>query len=136
VSSLYPDFLFSVEYGKGSEEAENLLFTGSETLLKAAITNLLMNCIRYSHEGMARIRIDSIGDAIQIQFINKGQVLSGREIKSLFQPFFRGTNSRGVSGHGLGLAMVKKIVEIYQGDVVYEAIQPDTNSFQLTLPLR
>ncbi len=136
VSSLYPDFLFSVEYGEGTEEAKNLIFTGSETLMKAAITNLLMNCIRYSHEGMARIRIENSGGRIQIQFINKGQVLSGKEIKSLFQPFFRGNNSRGVSGHGLGLAMVKKIVEIYQGDVIYEATEPDTNSFLLILPLR
>ncbi|QDH79862.1 HAMP domain-containing histidine kinase [Echinicola soli] len=136
LSAIYPDFMFSVDFGSGIEDPKKLLFLGSESLLRAALSNLLTNCIRYGHSGMANVLIKTKSEQLCIQFTNRGETLSKKEVKSMFKPYFRGHNSKGILGNGLGLALVKKIMEVYDGDIVYTTPDKDVNKFTMLLPLR
>lgn len=135
LNRLYPDFGFTVAYSQ-TEEEHQLVVSANLRLLKAAFVNLAMNCIRYSSIPEARIVISNREDHLQIDFENKGNLISEEERQFLFQHFFRGKNSKGKRGFGLGLVFVHKIVGLHGGRVTYSSVPPDTNVFSISLPLR
>jgi len=57
------------------------------------------------------------------------------EQQYLFQHFFRGENSKGKRGFGLGLVMVHKILSLHNGQINYTVEEPETNKFTILLPL-
>lgn len=132
---IYPSFLFSVQYLQ--TENENMLsITANKLLLKTAFMNLMLNCIQYSHIKTAEILIDGTAEYIEISFKNKGQVIQENEQKYLFQHFFRGQNSKGKRGFGLGLVLVNKIITLHNGTILYQSVDNEWNIFKVILPLK
>ncbi|EGF6524068.1 heavy metal sensor histidine kinase [Salmonella enterica] len=108
----------------GSVNADRLL-------LQRAITNFLMNAIRYSPEkSIILIKSLSTSSYVEIQVWNQGQKL--HDTGRLFQRFWRGDNARHSPGSGLGLALVKAIAELHDGDVFYRH-ESGYNIFGLTI---
>ena len=70
-----------------------------------------------------------------MQFINSGRAVSQEEQKFLFNHFFRGENSRGKGGFGLGLVLVKRIINLHHGTIEYAHADNQLNVFELTFPL-
>lgn len=136
LSLLHPDFTFSIEYADLVDDESKLTILGSIPLLKAAFMNLMVNSVHYSENKEAKIGISSHPDYLQIDFINKGPIISKEEEKYLFQHFFRGDNSKGKSGFGLGLVFVYKIILQHGGSIAYTTDNLDQNIFTIHLPLR
>ncbi|HFZ8995588.1 TPA: heavy metal sensor histidine kinase [Citrobacter freundii] len=95
----------------GTVEADRLL-------LQRVLLNLLSNAIRYSAENSV-IRITSTTDerGTTIEFTNPGQQFAAPG--KLFDRFWREDNARQSTGYGLGLSMVKAIMELHTGEVGY-----------------
>ena len=70
-----------------------------------------------------------------IEFINQGEIIQEIERPYIFEHFFRGKNSVGKKGFGLGLVLTNKIVRLYKGDIIYESTTGTTNIFKLKFPL-
>ncbi|WP_343605473.1 ATP-binding protein [Fluviicola sp.] len=132
LKNVAPDFVFSVDYEEPVDE-NHLEITGNSRLIKAALSNLMENCIHYSSDGQAAIRINC-GEQLEISFENKGKVLTKQEVNYLFKHFFRGKNSTGKKGFGLGLVFVNKIITMHGGSIDYETVSRNTNRFRITLP--
>lgn len=113
--------------------------TGDRMLLRRAISNVLSNAIRHTHEaGQVRVKIyplDSKGLTIRIE--NTGDAISPEHIPRLFDRFFRIDASRHDSseGAGLGLAITKSIVSLHGGAIGVESGN-GTTCFALCLPSR
>lgn len=137
VNSLYPDFLFQIEYGNGMESLEelNLSINGNLRLIRSALTNLLINSVQYNQEGTTKIIISENTRRLTVRFINKGITIPVHEQQFLFQHFYRGESSKGIRGFGLGLVFVQKIMALHQGTVTYQVSGEDTNIFTVMLPL-
>jgi len=135
LSALHPDFEFSIDYSILTDDERRLTVSGSSRLIKAAIMNLMVNSIRYSDNREAKIKIIPTDEYLQIDFINKGAIISKEEEKYLFQHFFRGENSMGKSGFGLGLVFVYKIVLQHGGSISYATQDANTNIFTIHFPL-
>lgn len=131
---VYPDFLFSIEYSHTEDENHLTLYANAH-LIKAALTNLMLNCIQYSTDKKARISIGNKPGSIEIIFENNGAVISKNETQFLFQHFFRGENSKGKSGFGLGLVFVQKILALHRGDISYSTPDINANIFTISIPL-
>lgn len=136
LSRLHPDFTFSIEYADLIDDENKLTVLGAMRLLKAAFMNLMVNNIHYSKNKEAKIKLASHPDYLQIDFINQGPIISKEEEKFLFQHFFRGDNSKGKSGFGLGLVFVYKIILQHGGSIAYSSDYLNTNTFTIHLPLR
>jgi signal transduction histidine kinase len=132
---LNPDFMYSIEYNQIIEDDNLLTVLANSRLLKAAFTNLMINSYQYSADRMARILISTQEKHLKIEFINNGIPISDEEQQFLFQHFFRGTNSKGKRGFGLGLVFVHKILEIHKGSIQYNYTASGNNIFAITLPL-
>lgn len=131
---LYPDFKYQIEYTNTFHENQ-LTVSGNARLLKAALTNLMQNCIQYSNNNKAKIIIDNTYSKLVVTFENEGSIINKAEEPFIFKQFFRGENSRNKRGFGLGLAFVAKIIILHEGFITYKSINENKNIFTITLPL-
>jgi signal transduction histidine kinase len=89
-----------------------------EKLLRHIFINLLTNAIKYSPNGgrvVFRIRQDSVGTQFEVS--DQGIGIPVSDLPELFEPFHRASNVGGIKGTGLGLTIVKKSVELHQGEI-------------------
>lgn len=134
LKNIYPDSQFLIDYASQTENENHLELTANARLIKSALLNLMQNNIQYSNENKANITINASGKFIQIIFENKGNPILEKENQFLFQHFFRGENSKGKRGFGLGLVLVHKIISLHKGTISYQ-FQKETNTFTIQLPL-
>jgi signal transduction histidine kinase len=116
-------------------DEEHLTVKGNERLLKAAFSNLIHNSLQYSNNGQSSIALTSKDDGLQIRIENRGATIGKNERQFLFRHFFRGENSQGTRGFGLGLVLIDKVIQLHRGRVTYQSDE-ETNMFIVTLPLR
>lgn len=136
LSIVYPDFNFDVNYFPDEIDERKLHLKVNTLLIKQAFLNLLTNCISYSDNSKAMIKIDcSLADGLKISIINTWLPLSKEEEKRLFSAFFRGENSRDKTGFGLGLVLTKRIFTIYSATIAYSNPSDNLNVFEVRFPL-
>ena len=99
------------------------------------ITNLVVNAINYTPEGgSVFVHADSEDDCAVIQVRDTGVGIASDQLQQVFQPFFRA--SQGVSsGTGLGLTIVKDIVELHGGTIAVESKVGQGSRFSVRLAL-
>jgi len=92
---------------------------GDTPKLKILFKNLLENAIRYNVEG-GKVEVESVKEekGIRISFKDTGVGIDKGKIPFLFEPFFKGENSKGL---GLGLALAKRVVDLHGGKVSVES---------------
>jgi len=132
---VHPNFLFSIEYIEANDE-NDLVIIANKRLIKAALMNLMLNCILYSTNNNAKISVENIGSEIKISFENEGVSIQEKENQLMFKHFFRGENSVGKRGFGLGLVFIDKIITLHKGRVKYTNPHNNLNIFTVILPLR
>jgi PAS domain S-box-containing protein len=89
-------------------------------LIRIAITNLLSNAVKYNRDGgEVRLTIEETEDAVQVRVADSGIGVSEDEAAKIFDKFYRSTDERvqSISGHGLGLALTKQIIELHHGSL-------------------
>lgn len=104
-------------------------------LLEVALRNLLVNALRYSPEGSAvPFDIRSDADTMRFRIANAGPGIDPAVRSQLFTTYLRGQHKNPSSGAGLGLYLVKRVVELHGGHI---HLSPETEpgvSFTVVLP--
>lgn len=132
LKSIYPDFDFELNYFPDEFDEERLFIDGNTMLIKQLFQNLLLNCISYGSENKARIKIDcSLSHQLRISIENRGEPVSKEEQKYLFDRSFRGKNSEGKIGFGLGLVLSKKITSVHNAEIFYRNSPDGVNIFEV-----
>ena len=83
---------------------------------KEALINILKNCIEYSQHQTVDIHIDETETLIRIVIRDYGQGFSKEDLKHIFERFYRGQNKQK-NGIGIGMSMVKEIIEAHHGSI-------------------
>jgi signal transduction histidine kinase len=118
-----PNYHFQIEYGIMPDEESQLQIKGDETLLKTAFLNLMDNACKFSEDHSVKITFIAKYNSIEIIFQDKGIGISEEDQKKIFMPFFRGSNARNhIQGHGIGLALSHRIVQLHGGDIYIHSI--------------
>jgi signal transduction histidine kinase len=109
---------------------------GNPVLLERALDNLLSNAIKFSTPGGAiDVSLSKTKDRAVLQVRDHGPGVPADEVESLFRPFFRGTNAERAQGHGLGLAIVARIVQAHGGEVQAQNAEGGGLRVKMCLPL-
>jgi signal transduction histidine kinase len=90
-------------------------------LLQSIAQNLLSNAVKYTAGRPAprvRVHVRKEAGAAVLEVEDNGMGMSEQVQESLFQPFFRAPEVRGVPGHGLGMATTKRLVDAYGGTII------------------
>ncbi len=105
--------------------------------LDQVLTNLLSNALKYSPEGgEVRLYVGKSGEQARVTVSDQGIGIPPEEQRTLFQPFSRGGAAHGrISGTGLGLYIVRQIVEGHGGTVTITSARQRGSTFTITLPL-
>ena len=97
---------------------EEYYITGNEDLLKEVWINLLDNAIKFSPEyGNVSVRIHQTEDKMQISFSNFGDNIPLEKHEKIFNKFYQADESHSSEGYGVGLAIVKKVVDLHKGEI-------------------
>ena len=106
--------------------------------LRQVIDNLLTNAHRYAPEGAILLRARANRSGVKIEVVDQGPGIGPEDRHRVFEPFFRGANSAvsPLRGGGLGLSIVRKLVEAHGGSVGVETALGRGSTFWFTLPLR
>ena len=107
---------------------------GDEDKLHQVLANLMSNALRFTPSGK-RVEVGVQADLQQVtlQVADEGQGIDPTDLPDLFEPFFKGdrARSRNDSGSGLGLSIVKQLVELHGGQV--QAGLPESGGLQVTV---
>ncbi|AMC35005.1 HAMP domain-containing sensor histidine kinase [Janthinobacterium sp. B9-8] len=101
-------------------------------LLKRLIRNLLENANRYGAAPLS-IRIDIEADWVRLNVCDQGAGIAAAAQPHIFEPFYRPPGTpEGKGGHGLGLALVKRIAEHHGGNVEYQSPASGGSCFKVS----
>ncbi len=114
------------------------LVHADEAKVSEVLLNLLSNAIKFTPDG-GKLKIEAVrnGDWCQVSVIDNGIGIKKEDQEQIFEPFYQLDNplTREKSGTGLGLALVKQIIEKHGGQIWVESEYGKGSRFTFTLPL-
>jgi PAS domain S-box-containing protein len=117
--------------------SSSFIYPTDRALLRRAIINLLSNAVKYSPAGGAVQLSLSIEDqSIMIRVSDHGIGIPAVDQKYVFDGFHRASNVGTIQGTGLGLAMVKQVVDIHEGSIDCESELNRGTTFTIKFPLK
>ncbi|MDJ0835163.1 MAG: HAMP domain-containing sensor histidine kinase [Acidobacteriota bacterium] len=118
--------------------AEDLpVVNADRTAFTRVVQNLVGNAIKYAAEAAwLRVSVTATADRVLIDFTDKGPGIPKADLANIFEPFFRGKEhvASNISGSGLGLCLVKHIVEGHRGKITVDSSAEGT-TFHISLPV-
>ncbi len=116
---------------------QHLIAALDEKLLRSILTNVLSNSIRYSREqSPIHLRLSKRRGQVTFQIDDRGIGIPREDLPHLFEPFHRGKNVSNIPGTGLGLNIVKRFVELHNGQAKVHSKLNIGTTFTITLPLQ
>lgn len=118
-------------------ELDRAMIAGDEELLQQVWINLISNAIKFSEqEGCISIQLKHESEGVQIVVKDYGQGMPEETRNRVFEKFYQGETAHGTEGSGLGLSLVKRIVELHGGTVkVWSELQKGAE-FTVLLPVQ
>jgi len=115
-------------------DLEDLEYFGSENAVYHVWTNLIGNAIKFSpQDGKIKIRLYKKESKIIFVIEDEGPGLSEEAQKHIFDKFYQADTSHKEEGNGLGLALVKRILTIENGEIIAENLSSNGARFTVTL---
>ncbi len=132
----HPGYHFHLSYGELPEDDHALKVSGNEQLLKTAFLNLMDNACKFSpdHTVQIFVTVPRTG-SIEICFADQGPGIPPDEQAKIFAPFYRASNiPPSVRGHGIGLSLCQRIVQLHDGTIRIESVPNKGSRFYVAFP--
>ena len=111
------------------------IYTGDEELLSQVWFNLVDNAIKFSYDGgIIKVRMSQTGQFIEVKITDSGIGMDEATRAHIFDQFYQGDTSLQKEGSGLGLSIVKRIVDIHGGSVEVSSRLGEGTCFTVMLP--
>ncbi|MCR5828905.1 MAG: sensor histidine kinase, partial [Lachnospiraceae bacterium] len=90
----------------------------NEAMMREVWINLIDNAVKFSVEyAPLDIEIESEAETLTIEISNRGEPIPENAVPKIWDKFYQGDESHATKGNGIGLAVVKKVVELHNGEV-------------------
>ena len=108
--------------------------SANEELLKQVWINLLDNAIKFTPEGhTVQVKVSESDENVLVSVMNTGSEISPEDQKKIFNKFYQADQSHSTQGNGVGLAVVKRIVDLHGGKVSVSS-EDEVTVFSVQLP--
>ncbi len=116
-------------------DMERMTFRGSEELMQQVWLNLLGNAIKFSGEQTTvTILGRELDHGLRIEIRDRGPGMTEETMKRLFEKFYQGNTNHSGEGSGLGLPLVKRIIEIHSGTITVDSEIREGSTFIIEIP--
>ncbi|MEP6734956.1 MAG: ATP-binding protein, partial [Chryseolinea sp.] len=134
LTKAHPEYTVDIHF-KLELQHDALVIHGDEELLKVAFINLMDNGCKYSSDHSVKVQLSpGTNGMITLVFSNSGLIRSD-DLPRIFDPFYRAvTSSASGKGFGIGLSLVKSVVNMHHGNVTVASKNP-TTEFVVSLPV-
>ena len=114
----------------------DIQITADEDRMEQVFINLLNNALKYTLEdGVVTIRVKRNLKDVEIQFEDTGIGMNKEALSHIFDRFYRVDKSRSIKGNGLGLSIVKRIIDLHGYKLNVESQEEVGSVFKITIPL-
>lgn len=116
--------------------SEDYIIPLNKSLISRAFENLLSNALRYTEKNdTITISADKIDNSIIFKIADTGIGIDKEDLSQIFNLFYRGTNSRREEGMGIGLSVVKNVMDTHNWKIDVESEKGKGSCFIITIPL-
>lgn len=106
-----------------------------EVRIRQALANLINNALKYSKKSRpVEVSLESSQNHVLIKIKDRGRGIKKAELKHIFEPYYRTKFEQNKPGLGLGLALVKNIIERHGGEITVESRYRQGSAFTIKLP--
>ncbi|KPH11574.1 HAMP domain-containing sensor histidine kinase [Chryseobacterium sp. ERMR1:04] len=113
------------------KDESNYDFHGNPYLLQIAFLNLMENACKYSSDKNCSVEIEVQNNNLEIRFIDHGIGISEADQLKIFDLFYRGNNKNYDKGNGIGLSIVKRIIEMHLGNLSLQSEPSKGSTFTI-----
>lgn len=117
------------------ESEEDISTYGNYDMLKIALGNIVLNACKYSGNDEVTLRLELGNNAAIITIADKGIGIPEEELKYVYDPFFRATNTGGFEGHGIGMPLSYNIIRMHKGRINIDSKPGQGTIVTVMLPL-
>lgn len=105
-------------------------------LIQLAVYNLIENALKYSDKGdRIEVRATDQSGTVKIEIADTGIGIPADELKSVWEELFRASNGRHRKGTGIGLSLVRRIIERHEGSMGIDSIEQKGTRISILLPI-
>lgn len=112
-------------------DIDEMRIVGSETLIEIILSNLITNAIKFTQKGKISISLKEENNLAVIKIQDTGCGMSKEVGERIFDKFYQGETSRTSEGNGLGLSLVKKVIDVIGGEIAVESKVGKGSTFTL-----
>lgn len=116
-------------------DLEDILYVGNEELMGQVWQNVINNAIKFTPVGgNIKVRLFRSDNGIVVKISDDGPCIPADKIEKIFEKFYQADHSRATEGNGLGLALVKRIIDLSGGNISVENLYEGGVCFNIELP--
>jgi signal transduction histidine kinase len=116
-------------------ETPRFVVQGDASLLSQLFGNLLSNAVKYSPDGgLIEVTAAQEGAHVVVEIEDHGIGIPEKDRQRVFERYYRGSNTSGIVGSGVGLSLVRTIVELHGGAIALDSSEGRGSRFTLRLP--
>ena len=129
----HADYQVVIDFEEIPEDDAMVSVHGNEPLLKTLFTNLFDNACKYSdlHKAEVKITFDKKDCIVSVK--DEGIGIPQQEIDRIFEPFYRTQNATTFVGHGIGLSICRRIVDMHNGKIKVQSKVNEGSIFTIIL---
>lgn len=118
------------------EDTEYITIYGNQNLLKLALTNVVQNACKYSNNDKVTISLHATEVQCIVVVEDRGIGIPEKELRYIFDPFFRASNTSAYKGYGVGLPLAQKIIRIHRGEIRFTSMEGAGTRAEMRFPIR
>ena len=135
VAALYREMAPRLRIAEDFDE-QDLILVGDQKLLFQVFSNMMSNAAKYSPDGgVVRLAARREDGEIRVTVEDNGVGIPEQDRERLFERYFRGSNVSGIVGTGIGLYLVKTVVDLHGGSITLASHEGQGSTFLVTLPV-
>ncbi|MDO9374709.1 MAG: HAMP domain-containing sensor histidine kinase [Bacteroidota bacterium] len=135
IDDIMPENDIKVAITSMPEDEEKVSIFGSRDFIKIAISNIVLNACKYSNNKTVLITLQFETGKSIIKVTDDGIGIPASELKHIFDPFFRASNTNRYEGYGIGMPLAQNIVRLHKGKISVQSAEDQGTTVTVMLPV-